>query len=138
MVCLYLWCGLKGYWVSCAVEAGSLGDYRWAGNRQCREYTEACLCPWPHFDQRPGPSCIRQAPRDQLALRGELRYSTARARIRVNNIRAVETRIFWLFTCSTVLNHKNITEWNGSVVSDWAVPCLVCRRFPNLFFFHHS
>lgn len=112
MVCLYLWCGLKGYWVSCVVEAGSLGDYRWAGNRQRREYTEACLCPWPHFDQSQGPSCIRQAPRDQLSLRGELLYSTARARIRVNNIRAAETLTFWLFTCSTVLN-RTTKQLNG-------------------------
>lgn len=104
-VCLYLWCGLKGYWVSCVVEAGSLGDYRWAGNCQRKEYTEACLCPWPHFDQRPGPSCICQAPRDQLTLRGELLYSPARARIRVNNIRAAETRTFWLFTFATALNY---------------------------------
>lgn len=100
VVYLYVWCGLKGYWVSCMVEAGSLRDYRWAGNR--RAYTEACLCPWPHFDQHSGPSCIRQAPWDHPALRGELLYSAAIARIRVNNIRATESATFWLFTCSTV------------------------------------
>ncbi len=71
VVCLYLWCRPKGYWVSCAVEAGSQGDYRWAGNRQRREYTEACLCPWPHFDQSSGPFLHWSGPRDSLALRGE-------------------------------------------------------------------
>lgn len=71
-VCLYLWCGLKGYWVSCVVEAGSLGDYCWAGNRQRTEYTEACLCCWPLSDHCPGLSCIHQAPWDQPALGGEL------------------------------------------------------------------
>lgn len=63
---------LKGYWVSCAVEAGSLRDYCWAGNRLRREYTEARLCSRPLSDHCPGLSCIHQAPRDRPALGGEL------------------------------------------------------------------
>jgi len=100
------------------VEAGSLGDYRWAGNRRHRGLTEACLCPWPHFDQCPEPSCIRQSPREQLALRGELLYSTARAWIRVNNIRAAENPhilAFPLQYCTEWYNET--TGWDAFVVS---------------------
>lgn len=136
MVCLYLWCGLRGYWVSCAVEAGSQGDYHRAGNRLLREYTEAWLCPWPHFDQRPGPSCIRQAPRDQLALRGELLYSTTRDRIRENEHQSSRNPGIWLFTCSTVPSHT--PKHSAECLCVFCMKQLHLNRFLNLFSLHYN
>lgn len=123
-VCLYLWCGLKGYWVSCVVEAGSLGDYCWAGNRQRTEYTEACLCCWPLSDHCPGLSCIHQAPWDQPALGGELLNSmleprSERTTSELQKHNHFGVGFFWFFYLQySTKSQNNLTELDGSAVAD--------------------
>ena len=136
VVCLYLWCGLKGYWVSCVAEAGSLRDYCWAGNRQSREYTEACLCPWPHFDQRQGPSCIRLAR--GTGMHSQENYCIVQlepgSEWTTSEQQKANILAFHLQCCTE--SHNKTTEWNASVVSGWVLPCLVSEfTFFFCFFF---